>query len=68
MNKTYIKDVIERAVWTGLQSFLAIFTVTDLASFEAAIVAGAGALLSVIKSVVATQVGDPDTASTLRKG
>ena len=45
MNKTYIKDVIERAVWTGLQSFLAIFTVTDLASFEAAIVAGAGALL-----------------------
>ena len=59
------KDIIERAVWTAVQSFLAVFTVTDLSSTKAATVAGAGALISALKSIAATKVGDPSNASTV---
>ena len=59
------KDIIERAVWTAVQSFLAVFTVTDLSSTKAATVAGAGALISALKSIAATKVGDPSNGSTV---
>lgn len=52
------RDVAERALVTFLQAFLGVFTVTDLASVEAAGVAGAAAVLSLIKSLVASQFGD----------
>lgn len=51
------KDIIERAVWTAVQSFLAVFTVTDLASLEAATVAGAGALISALKTIASAKIG-----------
>ena len=51
------KDIIERAVWTAVQSFLAVFTVTDLASLEAASVAGAGALISALKTIASAKLG-----------
>lgn len=60
------KDVIERAIWTAVQSFLAVFTVTDLTTSKAATVAAAGALISALKSVAASKVGDPNNASTVR--
>jgi len=62
-NLSIYKDIIERAIWTAVQSFLAVFTVTDLSSTKAASVAGAGALISALKSVAATKVGDPSNAS-----
>lgn len=52
------KDIIERAVWTAVQSFLAVFTVTDLASLEAASVAGAGALISALKTIASAKLGN----------
>tara|TARA_R100000995_G_scaffold49035_1_gene23519 strand:+ start:298 stop:471 length:174 start_codon:yes stop_codon:yes gene_type:complete len=52
------KDIIERAVWTAVQSFLAVFTVTDLASLEAASVAGAGALISALKTIASMKLGN----------
>tara|TARA_R100001082_G_scaffold111075_2_gene93197 strand:- start:1574 stop:1747 length:174 start_codon:yes stop_codon:yes gene_type:complete len=52
------KDIIERAVWTAVQSFLAVFTVTDLASLEAASVAGAGALISALKTIASGKLGN----------
>ena len=57
------KDIIERAVWTAAQAFLAVFTVGDLSSAKAAGVAAMGAAISVAKSVVASKVGDPSNAS-----
>ena len=52
------KDIIERAVWTAVQRFLAVFTVTDLASLEAASVAGAGALISALKTIASAKLGN----------
>tara|TARA_R110000824_G_scaffold218269_4_gene404809 strand:+ start:6901 stop:7089 length:189 start_codon:yes stop_codon:yes gene_type:complete len=52
------KDIAERATVTFAQAFLATFVVTDLASGKSAALAGASALLSLLKSVVASQYGD----------
>ncbi len=52
------RDILERAVVTFLQAFLSVFAVADLASAEAAAVAGAAAVLSLIKGVAASQFGD----------
>ena len=68
LNSTFMKDALERAIWTAAQAFLAVFTVGDMASAKAAGVAAVGAGISVLKSVVATQVGDGSTAATLPKG
>lgn len=68
LNSTFVKDALERAIWTAAQAFLAVFTVGDMASAKAAGVAAVSAGISVLKSVVATQVGDSGTAATLPKG
>jgi len=68
LNSTFMKDALERAIWTAAQAFLAVFTVGDLASAKAAGIAAVAAGISVLKSVVATQVGDGSTAATLPRG
>ena len=57
------KDIIERAIWTAAQAFLAVFTVGDLSSSKAAGVAAMGAAISAVKSIVASKMGDPSNAS-----
>lgn len=52
------KDVLERAVATFLQAFLAVYVVGSSDSLKAASVAGASAVLSFVKSVVSTRFGD----------
>jgi len=52
------KDVLERVIATFAQSFLAVFTFGDMGSMKAAGLAGATAVLSLVKSVVAKQFGD----------
>jgi hypothetical protein len=59
----YVKDLLERVVVTFLGAFLSVFVVTDVNSAKAAAVAGAAAVLSLIKGLVAKQVKQPDTAS-----
>ena len=68
LNSTFVKDALERAIWTAAQAFLAVFTVGDMASAKAAGIAAVAAGISVLKSVVATQVGDSGTAATLPRG
>ena len=68
LNSTFMKDALERAIWTAAQAFLAVFTVGELASAKAAGIAAVAAGISVLKSVVATQVGDSGTAATLPRG
>ena len=57
------KDIIERAVWTAAQAFLAIFTVADMSSAKTAGVAAMAAAISAVKSIVASKVGEPTNAS-----
>lgn len=67
MDKAFLKDLAERVVWTAVQAFVSVFAVTDLSSAKSAGVAAAAAVLSVLKGVAATKVGDPGTAAFLRK-
>lgn len=65
MNKLY-KDIAERAIWTAAQAFLAIYTVGGVDELKAAAAAGLAAGISVIKGFVATQIGDKESAATLK--
>lgn len=65
--KAAILDIAERAVWTYVQGFLGVFTLTDTGSARAAAVAGAMAVLSLAKSVAATRAnGTISPASMVR--
>jgi hypothetical protein len=45
-----MSDMLERAMWTFVEGFLAVFVLSDLASVEAAAIAGGAAALSVVKT------------------
>lgn len=63
--KPLYKDVIERAVWTAIQAFIAVYTVSDMETLKVAAAAGVAAGLSVIKGFIASNIGDPKTGSSL---
>jgi len=48
--------MIERAVWTFAQAFLAVFVISDLASAKTAVVAAVAATLSVVKTYAQEKV------------
>ena len=55
----FTKDVLERVVATFIQAFLGIFVVGgDIGNAKAAGLAGATAVLSFVKGVVASKFGD----------
>lgn len=61
------KDIIERAFWTALQAFVAVYAVGGVGGSAAAKAAGIAAVaagLSVIKGAFASKIGNPDSAST----
>lgn len=62
----YYKDLIERVAWTAIQAFLAVFMVGNVNSAKAGGIAAAAAVLSLLKGVAATRVGDPESAATLK--
>lgn len=64
--KKLTKDIIERTIWTAISAFLAVWTVGGVAELKSAGVAAAAAVLSVIKGIAATKVGDPESAATLK--
>ena len=51
-----MNDMLERAIWTFAQAFLAVFVVSELASVKSAAVAGIAAALSVIKTYAQDRV------------
>ena len=58
----FYKNLVERAVLTGIQSYLGIMGADQIvglnvAQNEMALAAGIGAALSVVKSAVATKLG-----------
>lgn len=66
-------DIAERAVWTYLQAFTGLLIASglgaegliDLSLVEKASVAAITPVLAVIKGFAASQIGAPDSASTL---
>ena len=49
--KFSLANWLERTLWTAVQSFLAIFVITDLSTLTAAATAGGAALLSALKTL-----------------
>lgn len=64
--KSYIQDLAERVALTFAEAFLAVFAVTDLSTVESAATAGAAAVLSLLKGVVAKTIGDRKSASLVK--
>lgn len=60
---TFTRDMIERLVATALESFLAVFVLTDLSSAKSASIAAGAAVLSAAKAMLAKQTGDKASAS-----
>lgn len=63
-------DLAERALWTFVQAFLAALTanglnVVDVGGWEAAAIAGFGAVLSLLKSVAAHRLEELGTAQLI---
>jgi uncharacterized membrane protein YgaE (UPF0421/DUF939 family) len=49
-------NILERALWTFLQAFLAVFLIGDLGTLKPAIAAGLAAVLSMVKTIVQEQI------------
>ena len=55
---SFWRDTAERVAMTFLQSFVAVLVVGDWSSVRTAGIAGAAAVLSLLKSVIASRFGD----------
>lgn len=60
------KDIIERAIWTAAQAFIAVYTVGGIDEIKSAAAAAVAAGISVLKGFIATKIGDPSSAATLK--
>lgn len=63
----FLKDAAERVVWTFAQALLGAGVVLDGGFFggDNIKVAGAAAVASLLKAIVATRVGDSDSAASI---
>lgn len=59
----FTRDMGERLLASAAQAFLTVFTLTDLGSAEAGMVAAGTAVLAMVKAWVASMVGTKGTAS-----
>ena len=59
----FTRDIGERLLASAAQAFLTVFTLTDLGSAEAGMVAAGTAVLAMVKAWVASMVGTKGTAS-----
>jgi len=65
--KAWLVDTAERVIFTALETFLAVFVVTDLSSAKSAAVAAVAAGLSVLKGALASlRKGTISPASTVK--
>lgn len=61
---TFLKDAVERAISTAAQALLGAGVVLDGSFFSSnnLKIAGAAAIASILKAIVATRVGDSESA------
>lgn len=65
MKKRFYLDVLERVLWTTVQAFAAELLVTQTLDSQTVRIAAVGAGLAGLKCILATQVGDSDSAAAL---
>ena len=58
----YLRDLLQRMVFSFTFTFLSVFTLADLSTAHEAAIAGGVAVLSLVKSWLAKHIGDPNTA------
>lgn len=63
--KKLYADIAERVIWTGLQGGIAAWVALGDFSATTLKVAGVAALVSAAKCILATRVGDDDSAAAL---
>ena len=75
MDRTWLRDSIERVAWTfvqasiatgGAEAIAAAAVDGDVSVLRAAAIGGVAAALSAVKAIAARKVGDPHSASTSR--
>lgn len=72
MTKQYLKDLVERVLTTFVGAFLGAVTVTNaadwgsLSMWQSAAAAGGAAVISLLKGLLASRVGDKSTASLVK--
>lgn len=65
-SRTFLLDAAERVFWTYVQALLGLLLVsgvTSLSAVQTAAVAAIPAALSALKALIASRVGDPQTAA-----
>lgn len=67
MNREYVRDLTERVATTFVGGSLAVLgtntaDLTDLGLWKGASLAGAAAIISLLKGLLAKQTGNPDSA------
>jgi len=60
------KDIAERAAATMAQTFIAVILMSGVGGIKAAAAAAIASALSVLKSSIATKIGDDGTASLVK--
>lgn len=65
MTKRIYLDILERVAWTAVQAGAAEWLVTQGFDVQTAKLAGAAALVAAVKCVLATKIGDSDSAAAL---
>lgn len=68
MSRRLFLDIAERVFWTfvaGATSTLLLSGFLDTEAWKAAVVGGVSAVISLVKGVAASRIGDPATAATL---
>ena len=65
MGRRFYLDLAERVAWTFVQGFAAEWIVTAGADLGSVKVAAVAAAVSVAKCLLATRVGEEDSAATL---
>lgn len=60
----YVKDLLERVLWTALQAGIGVATV-EIADLDYVWVPIVATILAIAKGFVAKQIGNADSASTV---
>ena len=64
--KAFLLDAAERIFWTYVQAFVGLLLVSGVTSLDAlqnAAIAAIPAALAAVKAIIASRVGDPESAA-----
>ena len=68
MSKRWYLDMAERVAWTAAQGFAAVLIVNQEWSVDVLKIAATAAGIALLKAILATRIGDGDSAATWPSG